>query len=139
MIVVAYTDASHCHKNNVSACGYCVLVNGKMVKHEVTLVGGLRVSDQAEAYAVTAALQYAFLIQGVKSITINTDWRTVTTMKEWRLKKYFTELYDTIEIIREHRIGLTLTYVRGHSNNELNNLVDKSCLKTLRQFINQNK
>lgn len=136
MVVLAYTDASYNPHINVAACGFCVLANGKMIKHEVTLVEGLGNSTEAEIFSVVLALQYAFLVKSVDSIFINTDCKTIVDMKN--KKTLALELYETLEIIKEHKIGVTIQHVRAHGTNRMNNKVDRSCNKSLKQFIIEN-
>jgi hypothetical protein len=44
MNIVVYTDASHCHDTNIAACGFLVLYKGKLEKHTVNIVSGLKTS-----------------------------------------------------------------------------------------------
>jgi ribonuclease HI len=134
MTAVAYTDASYSSEKDISACGYVVLVDGKVINHEVLLVEGLKTPTNAEIFAVIKAAEYCFMINGVKNITINTDCKTIISRK--RSRRHHMDLDETIAMIKEEGIGLNLVHVRGHKGNYFNNLVDESCLQNLRAYIN---
>lgn len=142
MTVTCYTDASYSHEKNISACGFCVLVGGKMVKHEISLVEGLGGPGQSEVYAITAALQYAFLMEGVTGIILHTDFMPIITRRHdkkrtgnRRPKLDYQDFYDTVEVIKEHNIWIRITYVNAHADNWVNNLVDEACRQNLRKVV----
>lgn len=135
MTAVVYTDASYCHKSDVGACGFIVILNGKMIKHEVELVSGLKTPTNAEIHAIVSGIQYAFLIKNVRSITVNTDCKTTVVNRKGR--KQYKELNETIQIIKEARIGFSIFYVRGHSENRFNNIIDQSCNASLRKYLKE--
>jgi len=134
MTVTCYTDASHNQYKDIAACGYCVLLEGKIVKHEVILVEGFGGAGPAEVFAITKALQYAFLLKGTTGIIINTDYLPVIQMNKKR-KKTWQEYHETVEIIKEHNIWIRIKHVAAHQNNKLNNMIDESCRKELRKAI----
>lgn len=133
MTVVVYTDASYCERSDIAACGYVILVDGKMKKHDILFVRGLKKPSNAEIFSIVQALQYSFLINGVKSITVNTDHKPTVTRRKKKL--IFKELDDTVELIREYSISVQFFHVKGHSNNYYNNLVDESCNQNLKSFL----
>lgn len=133
MEVTVYTDASHDRTNKIAACGYCILVNGVLVKHTVYFIGEIYKIDAAEAFAVELALQYAFLMEGVTGIKVFTDHLAIITRKKERNIRY-SELDTTIEIINEHNIWVRFCHVKAHNGDKYNCLVDKSCNKALKEF-----
>jgi ribonuclease HI len=137
MTVIAYTDASHCHITGVSACGFVVLVDGHIIKHEVLLIHGLDGSQAAELYSIVHAPQYCFMLDGVRSIRLKTDCQTV--VNRVKRKKKYQELNDTIEMIQEYGIFVSVSFVKSHSKCEMNNLVDNSSRKQLREYLKTNK
>lgn len=135
MTVTCYTDASHNQYKDIAACGYCVLLEGKIVKHEVVLVEGLGSAGHGEVFAITKALQYAFLLKGVTGIIINTDYLPIITAKNKNKKIISQEFNETIDIIKEHDIWIRIKYVAAHQNSRLNNMIDESCRKQLRKVV----
>lgn len=69
MTAVVYTDASHDQRIKIATCGYCIVLDGKLIKHEVYLYENVRTNNDAETLAITIGLQQAFAIKGV-----NTDF-----------------------------------------------------------------
>lgn len=136
MELIVYTDASYCFHSDIAACGFVVVKDREIIKHEVIMVAGLKTPTNAEIFSIVSALQYSFLVVGVKGINLNTDCKPIVTARKKRKK--FLEMYDTIDIIREYGIGVTINFVKGHSNNWYNNLIDKSCITQLRKYIKQN-
>jgi ribonuclease HI len=140
MVAVAYTDCSYSMEHRIGACGWVILVDGNMKSHKVILVGNLGTSQEGELFSVVQALQECFLINGVKSIVANTDCQAVVTAsnrktKKHRMPKKYNELLETLEMIREYGIGVTITHVKAHCQNTMNNLIDKSSRKQLHNFI----
>ncbi len=139
MTIIAYSDASFCEKNMVAACGFILLLNGRTIRHHITIVGGINSSFFSETYAVTIAIQNAFLYPGVKKIILYTD---VAGLAYKRIKKkkrntvYMSDLVDTLEIAQEYGVKVILLHVRAHSDNKFNNLVDISSRNQLRKYLN---
>ena len=136
MTVVCYTDASYRKDFDIAACGYCVLVGAKMIKHEVVLVSDIGSPANAEIYAIVQAAQFAFMINGVESIIIYTDYKAAVDGKKSGNK--YKELRETIKMVLEYGIKIELVFVKGHSTNKHNNLVDQTCRFNLRKYINEN-
>lgn len=136
MTVVCYTDASYRKEYDIAACGYCVRVFGKMVKHCVEIIYNIGGPGHAEVYAIVQAAQFAFMIKGVEIIIIYTDYQGAVDGRK-RGKKY-DELRKTIEMISDFGINIELIYVKAHSINKHNNLVDRECRANLRKYIKEN-
>jgi ribonuclease HI len=137
MIAVVYSDASYCHKNDIAACGFIVLFGHRIVKHQVILVKGLKTPTGAELYSLVVGIQYAFLLNDVKSIQANTD--CIALVNKVKSRKKYAELFDTIEIVEEFGIGFTLRHVKGHAYNKYNNKIDNSCITELRKYLQKDK
>jgi len=137
MTVVVYTDASYDKEKDIAACGYCVLVNRKLIKHQVLFLSGLGKVSQAEILSIVKALEYSFLVNGVSKIIVNTDYESI--VKRVRAKKGFEEFDATMEIIKEHDIEVQLNHVRAHKGDRFNTLVDRSCLYGLREYLEKQK
>jgi len=142
MTVVCYTDASYRKEYDIAACGYCVLVKGKMIKHEVLLVSEIGGPGQAEVYSIVQAAQFAFMMEGVKKILIHTDYKSAVDRKNrHRMNKKcerYKELKETIEMITDFGVQIELFFVKGHSTCKHNNIVDKGCRHNLRKYIKDN-
>lgn len=145
MIVEVYSDASHCDKNNVAACGFAALSNGKLIKHEVMLLGNVRSVYLAEFKAAINGLQYGFLLDGVTKVILYTDCLSIVDyrkrMRSKRKSFYVIEFIETIETILECGVEVECVYVKAHSDNKMNNFIDQSSRKELRMYLKtkQNK
>lgn len=142
MTAVVYTDASHSLKAKTAACGFVVLVDNKIVKHAVTLVGNCLISGDAEMFSIVQALQYCFLLNGVLKIIVHTDYETAVKFKgkskRSRRFPFSQELKYTINIIRDHGIILEFNKVKAHADDKYNNLIDQSSRAELRKYLKSN-
>jgi len=136
MTVVCYTDASYRKEYDIAACGYCVLVKGKMIKHSVVLVSDIGGPGHAEIYSIVQAAQFAFMLGGVKSIIIYTDYQAAVDGSRRGLR--YKELKETMEMVRDFGVHIELNFVKAHSTCKHNNLVDKQCRHNLRKYIKEN-
>lgn len=141
MRVIAYTDASHCGVNKVSACGFIVLFNGKMIKHEITFLGDINSTQYAETFAIVNALQYCFLLDGVSEIKICTDCLAAVhcfnTMRRSLRKRriVFNEMIDTLEEIMNFGIFVEMEKIKSHSGNKFNDFIDQSSRHQLKKYL----
>lgn len=136
MTVTGYTDASHCDINDISACGYVLMSEDRMFKHEMYIVTGLEKSTNAEIFSIVQCLQYSFLINGVKRIAVYSDCKSIVNcVNRKRRRKELVELIETIDIIREYGISVGLYFVKSHASDWYNNFIDKSCIHNLRTFL----
>ncbi len=135
MIVEVYTDASYNEKLDIASCGILVLVNKKIIKHEVVSLLGLGTVSNAEIWAVVHGLQYCFMVKDVSKIYAYTDHKTILTRRGKKLK--YRDLDDTIEMIADWGIPLKLIHVYAHRNNFYNNKIDQSCRQELRKYVKQ--
>lgn len=137
MRVIVYTDASYNDIYDIAACGYVVIINGEVVMHRVRILTNIGCSGNAEVYAAADGSQYAFLIPGVTEIRIRTDYHSLTQKRRGgrRRNLIWTELLETIEMIRESKIKFGLDYVKGHNGNKYNTIIDESCRTELRKHI----
>ena len=135
MNVVVYTDASHCNKTKLAACGFAVLVNGRLSKLTVVMMSDVHSSGHAEVYAAIYGLQYAFLLQEVKCITLNVDYESIIFKSRKLNRVPYSELHATIQTIGDYSVILNLKKVKAHSDDRYNNLVDKHCNRVLGRMI----
>lgn len=133
MIMELYTDASYNNRFDISSCGFLVLADRKIIKHEVTTILGLRNISIAETWALKHGLQYCFMVKGVEKITAYTDHKCLITRIKRKLK--YRELDDTIEMITDWGIELKINHVYAHKGNFYNNLVDRSCNNQLKKYV----
>jgi ribonuclease HI len=133
MTVTLYTDASFDHHSKSAACGFCLLIAGKLVKHQVLLVGNVEKPCDAEIFAITQAIQCAFLLPGVTKISAHTDYLPILTRKKRRWR--YAELDETLNMCAENNILVAITYVKAHSGDKYNTLVDVSCRQNLKKLL----
>lgn len=134
--ILIYTDASYSNQKKLAACGYVILRDGHMVKHEVLLVGNISNVDEAEVYAICFAINVAYSMPMVRRICVNTDSKNVHA--RWVKRPddpRFVHLGKLIKKIHNKGILFAINYVKGHANNRHNNLVDQSCRKILRTHL----
>lgn len=143
MTAVVYTDASHDHIRKIAACGYCIVVKGRLQKVEVYLYSHVQTTTHAETLAITAGMQNAFDIKGVKQIVINSDSRNaLSNISAKRILYDNQDVFDTIEVFNQFSISFKFNHVRGHNGNKYNELVDYYCnthLRLLRKQIRTRK
>jgi len=137
--VVVYTDASFSQDLHVAACGYCILLDEEMIKHEVTLYENVLTPTEAERLSIQDGIKSALGIKGVRAIVINTDCKTLSdeckASREKNTKN--KELNDTILFINSINIGLTINYIRGHNGHTYNDFIDRSCRHHLRKLVKE--
>ena len=73
MTAIVYTDASYSNSKLIAACGYCVLFDGVMVKHEVLLYENILTTLQAETISIIQGLLHSFMLKGITQINVHTD------------------------------------------------------------------
>ena len=142
MKVTIYTDASSNQYKSISACGYILLKNGRILKHEITLVDEMKCSHEAECYAVFLSLIECFKFKNITQVNINSDNLMVIHTLRGKLKntklagnKYFIMLQECMETYKQLNIALKVYKVKAHSNNEMNNKVDSSVRIELRKHL----
>lgn len=142
MEVVVYTDASQCHITRIAACGFLALQGKKIIKHEITIMTGLRISSEAEYKAISFALQYAFLLKGVQKILVFTEMEAIVggTYSQKAISKspILKEVVDVLQEIREYGVKVGFKKVRAHSNDKYNTIIDVSVRAELRNHLRGN-
>lgn len=134
--ILIYTDASYSKDRKLAACGYVILRDGKMIKHEVLLLDNVVSIDDAELYAICFALKVAYSEQMVRRICVNTDSMNIHTQwLKYPEKDKFFQLEKLRKKIQNKGILFAMNYVKGHANNRHNNLIDQSCRKILRTHL----
>jgi len=140
MTVEVFSDASHSSQTFVAACGYVVLSDKVVVKHEVSLLGNVKSVLLAEFKAAIFGLQYAFLLEGVVKIILYTDCLAIVQYwQKARVKRkriFVVEFLETVETILDFEVEVECVHVRAHANNKMNNFIDKSCRNQLRKYLN---
>ena len=150
MVVSVYTDASFNHKKDISSCGFIILVNRKIIKHQVLLVKNLKTPHGAELYSIYEALCNSYLVKGVSCINVYCDCikaldicnQSNEERIKWdynKTKKYtilISDFNNLMDLLKEEKIITRFYKVRAHANNFFNNMVDRSCLNNLREYIN---
>lgn len=134
--ILIYTDASCSYEKKISACGYVILRDGQMIKHEVLLVENVGTPDEAELYAICFALKLSYSMPMIRRITVNTDSLNIHT--QWLRapdEERFTQLEKLRKKIQNKGILFAINYVKGHRQNRHNNLIDQSCRKILRTHL----
>lgn len=138
MIVLLFSDASYDHNLDIGSCGFMVRKDDHdLIIHRVTTMSGVGNVGLAEIMALTDGLQYAFMLQGITHIFAHTDYMNILSRK--KANGRFKEIDETIEMIKDYGIGLSISHVYGHRKNKYHNIVDQSCRKELRKYVNQHK
>lgn len=137
MTLVCYTDASYCSSLNVGACGFTVYRAWQLIKHDILLVGNIGSIKYSEAFAMSAALQYCFLKEGITGILLFTDQIDARSRNDRKAKFQYKELNEVIDIIEEHGIWVEIKYTKAHTKDKFHNKVDKSCNTALREYRNE--
>lgn len=133
-----YTDSSFDHNKNIAACGFVIISDSKCIKHQVFLIGGLKNSTHAEGYAIYLGVKESICFSP-NHIDIYTDCQTLVNRKKGgqkkKRKKTNPEWDIWIEVLKTSNITHSVKWIKGHSSNEFNIMVDKSCRKHLREYI----
>lgn len=139
MEVVVYTDASCSNPLNISACGFLAMHGTKSIRHEIVLWSGLRNSIVAEVYAIVHALHYCFLLKDIRNIVVYTEMDFIVRQqfnKKWHWDSpVFNELIDTLDEINNYNVSVEFVKVKAHSHDRLNNKIDNSVRKVLREYL----
>lgn len=136
MTVVVYSDASHCPQKKVAACGYVLIIEGKLVKHIVVLMENVPTCTAAEFLSANMGIQEAYLQKGVTKIILYTDCNTIITHRGGigSTKFMADELSETVEMLKEDGIILTKKHVKAHNKDFYNEKIDRSCRNELRKL-----
>lgn len=136
MIIYVYSDASYHHQSKMSACGFLICTDNKIIKHEVNIVSNIDTCNESEAYAASLGLVEAYLFNGVKEIKLFTDSLIVVKIiSEGNKKKHskvYNELTEVLSACDEAGIAISVKKVKAHSNHNRNNIIDNSVRKYLR-------
>lgn len=141
-MLVAYTDGSYADGIGV----YAVVVRaGQTVKqlepdgNEVILVGQCSIFKQmanvsAELEAFYRAIEYAEST-GASSITIYTDCEVITRIVDGTAMPRHPEMLKFMHMLQNSDVEVYARYVRGHSENQFNRLVDIMARRELRKLV----
>lgn len=151
MVLQVYTDASFSWEKDIAACGFVILKNKQIIKHQVVLLEKIKTIYHAEFWSIYNALCNAYLIKGVETVCIYSDsiqalsvcnerlsksHRSAKTRKsKWGKVDLFEDFWDLLAMFKEEKIRIQFYKVKAHSNNQFNNMVDRSCLKHLREHL----
>lgn len=139
--IKAYTDASYSFEYKIAVAGYIIRINGQMILHEVHIIQNVRHSNDAEIHAVLLGLEHSFLQNDISKIQLYTDCESLVTLyrsNKLSQKKFLCgEIHETLKIIKDHGIKVSISHVEAHSDNYYNNKIDHSCRTHLRDFINK--
>lgn len=116
------------------------MVEERTIKHTAEVMEGISDIGVAESYAMAQGLQWTFMLQSVKCVVAYTDRQSLVNLsmtKKIRLhtRKRHKEYLETIAMFQESGIQLTINYVKGHSGDKYNTMVDKSCSKFLKTYL----
>lgn len=150
MILQVYTDASFSWEKDIAACGFVLLKNDAIViKHQVVLLESIKSIYHAEFWSIYNALCSAYLVVGVKMVCVysdslqalsvcNEDFTkhvSIPKKRAWGKTGLFKDFFELMELYKEDGIAVNFYKVKAHSDNEFNNMVDRSCLKHLREHL----
>ena len=130
---VIYTDASYDKEMCVAACGFVLLRNRKIIRHNVYLVANVKNSGDAEAYAAKIALDRLPKIKAIDFVALNTDYIGLTKRNRgWA--GVALEFKQALQKIQNTGATVNVRYVIGHAENKYNCMIDKSCVTELRNY-----
>lgn len=132
-----YTDASY--DDNSGFCGYSFLIlkNQKTI-HEFSGLAFANSSFNAELFAVARALEYLCNTRNSKTankliVRIFVDCLPLTQKQQVKQNGDF--LFRYVDSLRNKFKASDIIWVKGHSINHFNKLVDKRARKVLREHI----
>lgn len=136
MRLAVFTDMSQNHIHHIAACGYFILLNEKEIKHDIYLLDKIIHTDYAEIKSICLALEFIFLTldESILYIDIFTDSKNIIKKKNG---KFFVQYKKLIKKFNDKNIQVELKYVKGHSKNKYNNIIDESCRKYLREYLKE--
>ena len=131
-----YTDASY--DRDSGFCGYSFLIlKNQRIIHEFSGLAFANSSFNAELFALTSALEYLYNARKTNankiSVQIFVDCLSITQKK--RVKPTGDLMFQYLEFLRTKFKASEITWVKGHSVNHFNKLVDKRARKMLREHI----
>lgn len=139
MILVAYTDASYCNVNKIAISGHYILLSGIPHKHDLYVVSGVNNSTYAEIHAIVLTLDVCLATIGLKKVIVYTDSDALFKRKRKEKDKLLSDLrieFDTKkDQLQSFGIDFSLRHVKGHSGHKYNTLIDVSCRKCLRVWL----
>lgn len=147
MILVLYSDSSYCQFNRIAACAYIVLQDKKIIKNQVTIMGEVKNSTEGEFIAATLALQDGFLVNDVTELILFTDCKSVVYFFESRMyalsyrkrEEICREFRETVNVINEFGVKVSVRYVKGHGTSQYNKMVDRNAIEVLRKYKQNNQ
>lgn len=137
MKLVVYTDVSCSNIYNLSACGYWITENTLVLKNEIKIIEEFR-TDVAEMNAICLALEdiYSSFYVEIKVIEIKTD--CLNLIDGWEKNKG-NKIFKNFNVLKRKfnqiHTKVYLQYVKGHSGDDFNTLVDIQCRFELREYI----
>lgn len=146
--IVIATDGGCSMKNRLAGWAFVAEVDGQ--KHSESGAFYDMTNNQAELFAAIAGLNWAKTNYGKKGrIVIVTDSEYLQKgandwLKKWKQRKWKTRKGPVLnqgywialdELLQE--LDVTITWVRGHNGNEINEEVDSLAVAAYRKFIKE--
>lgn len=120
-MIEIYTDGAYSSSRNQGGCSFIILKNNKIIA-KFNKAYKNTTNNRMEMLAIILSLES---LKNIQPVTIYSDSMYVigTATLNWKRKKNH-DLWKRFDNI-VNQFDITWKHVKGHSNNELNNLCDK--------------
>lgn len=142
MVLQVYTDASFSWERDIAACGFVILKDQSVIKHQVVLLERIKTIYHAEFWSIYNALCNAYLVKNISDVFVYSDnvmainaCKSRPKKMKWGKQSLFEDFYDLMGMFEEENINISFFKVKAHSGDRFNNMVDRSCLKHLREHL----
>lgn len=124
-MIEIYTDGAYSSSRNQGGCSFVILKENKIIA-KFSKAYKNTTNNRMEMLAVILSLES---LKKIQPITIYTDSMYVigTATLNWKRKKNH-DLWKRFDNVVK-KFNITWKHVKGHSNNELNNLCDKLAVR----------
>lgn len=143
MTMNIYTDASISDINRYAAIGYIILKENDIIAKRVSVIKWDHGTDSAEAEAIVMAATCSAVHDNlfVKEINVHTDSQLVAAMynRNYELATFVVAIKRIMEEYWHRDVLFNVRYVKGHSNDPLNEKVHRMCYWALRDFLVKNR
>lgn len=133
----AYADASYDYHSGFCGYSFLILQNQKVI-HNFSGLACANSSANAELLAVIRVFEYLVNTRKSKTnskLTVEVFIDCLPIVKKSMVKQSSDYLFNYLESLRDKFKQSNITWIKGHSGNRFNTLVDKRARKILRDYI----
>ena len=144
-ILILYTDGS-CLENPGGASGWCCcLIEGQRAKNlvypdggDLWILSGGEISSTNNRMELTAVNEALAMCEGGECIIYTDSKLTLNCAKGLWKRKSNLDLWDIFDVCSKN-INIQWEWVKSHSTNDINNLVDEIARNEAKMIKNKNK